>query len=101
MRSRVALAAQVRIAASTAAVSTMTTVVFAAPQVRTVSAGVAINSRHGEPINQGHGEIHHQHRERDTIGITAPRSYDVRDQPDARSIDKLSLLTGRGGNGVR
>src|SRR3954467_9098389 len=68
MRSRVKLATSASTAVSTAAM------------IAKVSAGLtgmAINAGNRVPVDERHGEIHDQHRERDAVGIAAPSADDV------------------------
>jgi len=61
---------------------------------------VAEHARLGVLIDGGCGQVHQQHAEGNTVGITTPGSNDIGDDPDTGTINKPTAGCGARGHRI-
>src|SRR5215468_2065041 len=53
-------------------------------------SAAAIDPRLRVTVDDRHGRVHQQHREREAVGVAAPGADRVREKADARAVDEAS-----------
>src|SRR6185295_1609327 len=60
----------------------------------------AIDPRTRDAIDERHRGVHQQHREREAVGIAAPRADGVREEADACAVEETAPVRGRRRHGI-